>query len=117
MMESSCHNPKMEAYCKTVRHLEDKFDGLELNHVACKYNEATDEIAKIMASRTMVPPDVFASDLDKPSIDYGRLEREGDRPPEPTLGSDPPKGTDPPSTPEPEVMGVERLDHDDQPDW
>jgi hypothetical protein len=65
----------------------------------------------------MVPPDVFASDLDKPSVDYRRLEREGDRPPKPTLGSDPPKGTDPPSTPESEVMGVERLDHDDKPDW
>ena len=33
MKESSCHDPKMEAYCKAVRHLEDKFDGLELNYV------------------------------------------------------------------------------------
>ena len=32
MKESSCHDPKMEAYCNVVRHLEDKFDGLELNH-------------------------------------------------------------------------------------
>jgi hypothetical protein len=30
---SSCHDPKMEAYCKEVRKLEDKFHGLELNHV------------------------------------------------------------------------------------
>ena len=35
MKESSCHDPKMEAYCKAVRRLEDKFDGLELNHVPC----------------------------------------------------------------------------------
>jgi ribonuclease HI len=49
MKESSYHDPKMEAYCKTVRCLEDKFDGLELNHVARKYNEATDELAKIIA--------------------------------------------------------------------
>jgi ribonuclease HI len=34
MKESSCHNPKMAAYCQVVRLLEDKFDGLELNHMA-----------------------------------------------------------------------------------
>ena len=28
MKESSCHDPKMEAYRKAVRRLEDKFDGL-----------------------------------------------------------------------------------------
>ena len=39
MKESSCHDLKMEAYCNAVRHLEDKFDGLELNHVPRKYNE------------------------------------------------------------------------------
>ena len=34
MKESNCHDPKMEAYCTMVRSLEDKFDGLELNHIA-----------------------------------------------------------------------------------
>ena len=34
MKESSCHDPKMEAYCELVRCLEDKFNGLELNHIA-----------------------------------------------------------------------------------
>jgi hypothetical protein len=29
MKSSSCHDPKMEAYCEEVRHLEDKFHGLE----------------------------------------------------------------------------------------
>jgi ribonuclease HI len=33
MKSSSCRDPKMEAYCKEVRRLEDKFHGLELNHV------------------------------------------------------------------------------------
>ena len=33
MKDSNCHDPKMEAYCKLVRRLEDKFDGLELNHI------------------------------------------------------------------------------------
>jgi hypothetical protein len=72
MKESSCHDPKMEAYCKMVRRLEDKFDGLELNHIACKYNEAANELAKIASGRTTVPLDVFTSDLHKPSIDYGK---------------------------------------------
>jgi ribonuclease HI len=29
MKESSCHDPKMAAYCQEVRKLEDKFNGLE----------------------------------------------------------------------------------------
>ena len=33
MKASSCHDPNMEAYCKEVRRLEDKFHGLELVHV------------------------------------------------------------------------------------
>jgi hypothetical protein len=45
MKDSSCHNPKMEAYCKEVWRLEEKFHGLELNHVARRYNEVVDELA------------------------------------------------------------------------
>ena len=52
MKEASCHNEKMEAYCNAVRRLKDKFDGLELNHVAHKYNEKV------------------ARDLTKPSINF-----------------------------------------------
>jgi hypothetical protein len=47
MKESSCHDPKMEAYCQAVRLLEDKFDGLELKHIARWSNEAADELAKL----------------------------------------------------------------------
>jgi ribonuclease HI len=60
MKNSHCHDPKMEAYCDEVRHLEDKFYGLELNHVARRYNETTDKLAKIASGRTTVPPDVFS---------------------------------------------------------
>jgi hypothetical protein len=70
MKESSCHDPKMEAYCKVVRRLEDRFDNLKLNHIARKYNEAADELAKITPGQTTVPLDVFANDLYRPSIDY-----------------------------------------------
>ena len=68
MKEASCHNEKMEAYCNAVRCLEDKFDGLELNHVARKYNEEADELAKIASGRTAVPSNVFARDLAKLSV-------------------------------------------------
>jgi ribonuclease HI len=69
MKSSSCRDPKMEAYCQEVRRLEDRFHGLELNHIARRYNEAADELAKIASSRTTVPPDVFTRDLQQPSVD------------------------------------------------
>jgi len=71
MKTSSCHDPKMEAYCKEVRQLEDKFHGLELVHVARRYNEAADELTKIASTRSTVPPDVFSRDLHEPSVDLG----------------------------------------------
>jgi hypothetical protein len=74
MKDSSCHDPKMEAYYKEVWCLEDKFHGLELNHIVCKYNEAADELAKITSSRTTVPPDVFLRDLHEPSVDLRATE-------------------------------------------
>jgi hypothetical protein len=48
--------------------LEDKFYGLELNHIARRYNETADELAKIASGRTTVPPDVFSRDLHQPSV-------------------------------------------------
>jgi hypothetical protein len=68
MKNSHCRDPKMEAYCDEVRRLEDKFYGLELNHIARCYNETADELAKIASGRTTVPPDVFSRDLHQPSI-------------------------------------------------
>jgi ribonuclease HI len=68
MKNSHCHDPKMEAYCDEVWCLEDKFYGLELNHIARRYNDTADELAKIASGRTTVPPDVFSRDLHQPSI-------------------------------------------------
>jgi ribonuclease HI len=65
MKESSCHDAKMEVYCNAVRRLEDKFDGLELNHITRKYNEEADDLAKIASGQTTVPPNVFARNLTK----------------------------------------------------
>jgi ribonuclease HI len=42
MKDKNCVDPKMAAYCETVRDLEDKFHGLELHHVLRDYNKAAD---------------------------------------------------------------------------
>jgi len=68
MKASSCHDPKMEAYCKEVRKLKDKFHDLELVHIARRYNEAADELAKVASTRGTVPPDVLSRDLYEPSV-------------------------------------------------
>jgi ribonuclease HI len=69
MKNSHCRDRKMEAYCDEVQRLEDKFYGLELNHVARWYNETADELAKIASWRTTVPRDVFFRDVHQPSIE------------------------------------------------
>jgi ribonuclease HI len=63
MKNSHYRDRKMEAYCDEVRHLEDKFHGLELNHVARRYNETADQLVKIASGRTTVPPNVFSRDI------------------------------------------------------
>jgi ribonuclease HI len=68
MKNSHCRDRKMEAYCDEVRRLEDKFHGLQLNHVARRYNETVDELAKIALGRTTVPPNVFSRDIYQPSV-------------------------------------------------
>jgi ribonuclease HI len=68
MKNSHCRDQKMEAYCDEVRRLEDKFYGLELNHIARRYNETADELVKIASGRTTVPPDVFSRDIHQPSV-------------------------------------------------
>jgi hypothetical protein len=68
MKNSHYRDWRMEAYCDEVRRLENKFYGLELNHIARQYNETTDELVKIASGRTTVPPDVFSRDLHQPSV-------------------------------------------------
>jgi hypothetical protein len=71
MMNSHCRDPKMEAYCDEVRRMEDKFYGLELNHIARRYNETADELAKIASRRTTVPrtssPETYINPQSRPT--------------------------------------------------
>jgi hypothetical protein len=71
MKNASCHDEKMEAYCNAIHALEDKFYGIELNHVPRKCNEEADELTNIASGRITVPPNVFARDVTKPSVDLG----------------------------------------------
>ena len=89
----------MEAYCKAVRRLEDKFYGLELNHVPRKYNEDADELAKIASGRTTVPSNIFARDITKPSVEF-------QDPAEPGPSTAGPSGGNPPAT-EVEPMDID----------
>jgi probable phosphoglycerate mutase len=68
MKNASYHDDKMEAYCNVVRALEDKFYGIELNHVPRRYNEEADELAKIASGRITIPPNVFTRDVTRPSV-------------------------------------------------
>jgi hypothetical protein len=92
MKDSNCRDPKMEAYCNEVWRLEDKFHGLELNHIARRYNDAADELTKIMSNRATVPPDIFSRDLHQPSVNTGTIEGANS----PLLG--PPPEAEAPST-------------------
>jgi hypothetical protein len=56
--------------------LEDKFNGLELNHVPWWLNEAADELAKMTSGRELVSTSVFASDQHQPSIRYEEPEQD-----------------------------------------
>jgi hypothetical protein len=51
-----------------VRSLEDKFYGIDLNHVPRRYNKEVDELSKIASGRITVPPNVFARDVAQPSV-------------------------------------------------
>jgi ribonuclease HI len=71
MKNTSCHVEKMEAYCNIMRALEDKFYGIELNHVPRKYNEEADELANITSGWIIVPPNVFAQDVARSFVELG----------------------------------------------
>jgi ribonuclease HI len=111
MKNSHYRDPKMEAYCDEVRRLEDKFYGLELNHIARRYNETADELAKIASGRTTVPPDVFSRDLHQPSVKIGDTsEPEAPSAPSEVTSAQPePSSAQPeePSAPEGEALRVE----------
>jgi hypothetical protein len=109
MKDSSCHNPKMATCCQEVHRLEDKFDGLKLNHIPRRDNEAADTLAKMASDQEPVPPGVFASDQLKPSVHYMESEGVSADPPALGIGADPlPLRAD--SEPAPDVFVLVEVD-------
>ncbi|XP_066392480.1 uncharacterized protein [Miscanthus floridulus] len=102
MKESSCHDTKMVVYCQEVRWLEDRFDGLELNHIPRRLNKATNALAKAASCQDPVSMGVFASDQHKPLVRYEGLEWATDGPSDLAPGANPPT-----APPDPEVMELE----------
>ena len=94
----------MAAYCREVRQLEDKFEGLELNHILRHLNEAADTWAKTAFGREPVSTGIFADDQYKPSVCYEEPEQTDNR--LPALGS----GANQPSAPS--DLEVMELDED-----
>ena len=101
MKESSCHNAKMATYYREVCQLEDKFDGLELNHIPRCFNEVA-ALAKAVSGKGPVPTSVFANDQHEPSVRYEGSEQANDG------LSDPASRSNQPTAPSsPEVMELE----------
>ena len=90
-----------------MRRLEDKFDGLELNHTMRKYNEEADQLAKIASGRTTIPPNVFARDLAKPSVDFKDPAEAVGAAPGPSGAATTEPSAEDPSTEEPEAMDTD----------
>ena len=115
MKESSCHDTNMAAYCQEVRWLEDKFDGLELNHIPRHLNKAADALVKAASGREPVLTGVFASDQHKPSVCYAGSEWADDDPSDLAMRADPPTASF-----DPEVMELEEdpaAEPDPPNDW
>ncbi|XP_066392662.1 uncharacterized protein [Miscanthus floridulus] len=105
----------MAMYCQEVRRLEDRFDGLKLNHIPRRLNEAANTLAKAASDREPMPMGVFTSDQHKPSVRYEGLEWVNDGPSDPTPGADQPTALLSPDVMEIEEDPAIKLDPLD--DW
>ena len=110
MKESSCHDAKMVAYCREVRRLEDKFDGLELNLIPWWLNETANALAKAASSREPVPMGVFTNDQHKPLVRYEGSEQADNDPPDSASEADQPSALSGPKVMELEEAPVIELE-------
>jgi ribonuclease HI len=113
MKNSHCRDRRMEAYCDEVWRLENKFYGMELNHIARRYNETADELAKIASGRTTVPPDVFSKDLHQPSVKIDDVPEPEEASAQPEVPSAEPEA---PSAIEEEALPIEEEQNGVTPD-
>jgi hypothetical protein len=58
----------MDTYVQEVRKLENKFSGLEVDHLVWEHNVGADILSKLGSTRAQVPAGVFVQELKQPSI-------------------------------------------------
>ena len=61
-------SPLMEAYVEEVRRLEERFDGLQIEHVPHAENSIADHLSKCAAQKLPVEPGTFVLHLTQPSV-------------------------------------------------
>ena len=61
-------SPLMEAYVDEVRKLEERFDGLQAEHVPRSENSIADDLSKRAALKLPVEPGTFVLRLTQPSV-------------------------------------------------
>jgi hypothetical protein len=113
MKESSYHDPKMVVYYWVVCLLEDKFDGLKLNHIARRFNEAADKLTELASGQEPPPASIFTNDQHKPMVIPQELMRDDNEPLGPTTVA----GPSPTLAKVMEIDEVSTARDDTLPDW
>src|SRR3990170_6995514 len=67
-MNKDYQSPLMEAYVEEVRKLEERFDGLQTEHIPCAKNSIADHLSKCAAQKLPVEPGTFVLHLTQPSV-------------------------------------------------
>src|SRR3989337_23743 len=65
----------MEAYVEEVRKLEERFDGLQTEHVPRAKNSIADHLSKCTAQKLPVEPAIFVLHLTQPSVSPSTMAR------------------------------------------
>ena len=68
-------SPFMEAYVEEVRRLEERFDGLQTEHVPRAENSIGDHLSKCVAQKLPVEPGTFVLHLTQPSVSPATMAR------------------------------------------
>ena len=68
-------SPLMEAYVEEVRRLEERFDGLQTEHVPRAENSIADHLSKCAAQKLPVEPGTFVLRLSQPSVSPATMAR------------------------------------------
>jgi hypothetical protein len=90
----------MEAYVEEVRKLEERFDGLQTEHVPRAGNSIADHLSKCAAQKLPVEPGTFVLHLTQPSVSPATMARKRRK-----LDSGKPHPAGPPEVPGRELGG------------